>query len=130
MIQNVIQRSSILTGGCEEFIPVDGFVEGHISHLLPADRVIVIRCRPDILQGRLRMRNYSEEKIQENLEAEILDVILVETLELHDPESVFEINCSEMSISGAADEIESIRAGTSEPTQGIVDWLSDYSDLL
>ena len=26
-----------------EFVPVDGFVEGHIAHLLPCDRVVVLR---------------------------------------------------------------------------------------
>ncbi|MDO9323555.1 MAG: adenylate kinase, partial [Methanoregula sp.] len=26
-----------------EFVPVDGFVEGHFAHLLPCDRMIVLR---------------------------------------------------------------------------------------
>ena len=33
-----------------EFVPVDGFVEGHIAHLLPCDRIVVLRCRPDVLK--------------------------------------------------------------------------------
>ena len=33
-----------------EFEPVDGFVEGHFAHLLPCDRIVVLRCRPDELK--------------------------------------------------------------------------------
>ena len=28
----------------DEFVPVDGFVEGHFAHLLPCDRIVVLRC--------------------------------------------------------------------------------------
>ena len=45
---------------------VDGIVEGHLAHLLPCDRVVVLRCRPDILRERLAPRDYPEEKIAEN----------------------------------------------------------------
>ena len=55
-----------------EFIPVEGFVEGHLAHLLPCDRVVILRCRPDILLARLRSRGYREEKSRENAEAEAL----------------------------------------------------------
>ena len=43
-----------------EFVPVDGFVEGHIAHLLPCDRIVVLRCRPDELKKRLAQRKYRE----------------------------------------------------------------------
>ena len=44
--------------------------EGHLAHLCDgADKVIVLRVRPEILQSRLEARNYSESKIHENLEA-------------------------------------------------------------
>ena len=43
-----------------EFVPVDGFVEGHIAHLLPCDRIVVLRCRPDELRKRLAQRKYRE----------------------------------------------------------------------
>jgi Predicted nucleotide kinase (related to CMP and AMP kinases) len=37
----------------EEFEPIDGIVEGHLAHLLPCDRVVVLRCRPDVLPSVL-----------------------------------------------------------------------------
>ena len=51
-------------------------IEGHISHLLPADLIVVLRCNPRELYKRLH-RRYSQnpEKIMENLEAEIIGVI-------------------------------------------------------
>ena len=46
----------------DEFVPVDGFVEGHFAHLLPCDRIIVLRCRPDELKARLAQRKYRERR--------------------------------------------------------------------
>jgi adenylate kinase len=70
----------------------DGLIlEGHLSHHLPVDRVIVLRTDPAVLRARLQEKGYSDRKIQENVEAEILDVILVEALELHD-NNVYEVD--------------------------------------
>ena len=70
----------------------DGLVlEGHISHHLPVDRVIVLRTNPAVLRGRLQKKGFSENKIHENVEAEILDVILVEALGLHG-NNVYEVD--------------------------------------
>ena len=56
-----------LINNCDELL----IFEGHLSHLCDgADKVIVLRVRPEILEKRLRERNYSESKIRENLEAE------------------------------------------------------------
>ena len=36
-------------------------VEGHLSHLCSgADKLIILRCRPEILEKRLALRDYSE----------------------------------------------------------------------
>ncbi|MCS7109199.1 MAG: AAA family ATPase, partial [Candidatus Micrarchaeota archaeon] len=50
-------------------------VEGHLACeiKLPADKVIVLRTRPDVLLRRLKERGYPSYKIIENLEAELLD---------------------------------------------------------
>ena len=56
-------------------------VEGHLSHLCSgADKLIILRCRPEILEKRLALRDYSESKIHENLEAEALGVCSSESL--------------------------------------------------
>jgi adenylate kinase len=105
-----------------EFIPVEGFVEGHLAHLLPCDRVVVLRCRPDRLLARLRSRGYSEEKCRENAEAEALDVCLIETLERHDPGHVLELDATETPPGRVADLIEDFLKGRIPPSHGGIDW--------
>ncbi len=70
----------------------DGLVlEGHLSHHLSVDRVIVLRTNPDVLRERLQKKGFSDNKIRENLEAEILDVILIEALGVHG-NNVYEVD--------------------------------------
>jgi adenylate kinase len=69
----------------------DGLVlEGHMSHHLQVDLVIVLRTNPAVLRRRLQKKGFSENKIRENVEAEILDLILIEALGLHG-ENVYEL---------------------------------------
>lgn len=57
----------------------DLLVEGHLSHFCDgADRVVVLRAHPDILRARLKEKGFKEAKINENLEAEALDVCTIE----------------------------------------------------
>ena len=69
-----------LDAALEEFsvLPETYYAEGHLSHFLTCSAVIVIRCDPDVLAARLAERGYGEEKVKENVQAEILDVILCE----------------------------------------------------
>jgi adenylate kinase len=113
-----------------EFKPVEGLIEGHLSHLLPTDQIIIFRCRPDILMERLKTRNYSKAKIRENVEAELLDVILIETLEIHGPEKIYEIDTTGQDISSLADQVIEVIKGTAKPVSGMIDWLECCGDLL
>jgi adenylate kinase len=65
--------------------------EGHLSHVLPVDRVIVLRTNPVALRSRLQKKAFSEKKINENVEAEILDSILIEALAQHG-DKVYEVD--------------------------------------
>jgi len=105
-----------------EFTPVEGFVEGHLAHLLPCDRVVVLRCRPDRLLTRLRSRGYGEEKCRENAEAEALDVCLIETLEGHAPGHVLELDGTGIAPGRVADLIEDFLNGRIPPSCGGIDW--------
>ncbi|MFH0967545.1 MAG: adenylate kinase family protein [Methanobacteriota archaeon] len=113
-----------------EFPFKEGIVEGHLSHLLPVERVIVLRCRPDVLKSRLIDRGYHQDKVAENVEAEMLDVILIEALEEHTPELIYEIDATDMSVPEVADMLCGILAGNIPPGHGSVDWLSICADLL
>ncbi len=106
----------------EEFEPVDGIVEGHLAHLLPCDRVVVLRCRPDVLRKRLMPRNYPAGKVAENVEAEALDVILIETLEEHPGERVLEVDTTDLPVGECADRIEQFIRGELPASYGSIDW--------
>ena len=105
-----------------EFVPVDGFVEGHIAHLLPCDRIVVLRCRPDVLKNRLSSRNYREEKILENSDAEALDVCLIESVEEFKPYQILELDTTVHDIPYCADQIERFVKGDIPSGFGTIDW--------
>ena len=47
-------------------------IDGHLSHLLDVDCVVILRCRPRDLRERLAGRSYSSQKINGNVDWEIL----------------------------------------------------------
>lgn len=105
-----------------EFRPVDGFVEGHFAHLLPCDRIVVLRCRPDKLKERLMQRKYRAEKIRENAESEALDVCLIETAERFDPSQILELDTSGMDAVSCAIRIEQFFRREIPGGFGTIDW--------
>lgn len=106
----------------DEFVPVNGFVEGHFAHLLPCDRIVVLRCRPDVLKARLAIRKYRLEKIRENAEAEALDSCLIETVEQFEPSQILEIDTTDRDEVSCSDEIERFVKGEIPADFGHLDW--------
>ncbi len=47
-------------------------VDGHLSHLLAVDAIVIIRCEPSLLTARNEARGWSEQKVTENSEWELL----------------------------------------------------------
>jgi len=105
-----------------EFVPVDGFVEGHLAHLLPCDRIVVLRCRPDVLKNRLSLRKYRVEKIWENTDAEAMDVCLIETVDEYEPYQIFELDTTVHDVPYCADQIERFVKGAIPSGFGTIDW--------
>ncbi len=98
-------------------------LEGHFSHHF-ADHAIVLRLAPSKLALRLKRRGYGQAKIQENLEAEALDVILVEAVQMCS--RVDEIDTTEMSPEAVADVVQKIVEEGLRLMPGQVDWLDDF----
>jgi len=67
-------------------------IESHLAHLLSPEVAIVLRANPAVLAERLRQKGFPPQKIHENVEAETLDVILIEAVELC--ETVYEVDTS------------------------------------
>ena len=113
-VRSVVGADVDLEGKCVTII------EGHLSHLM-ADCAIVLRCAPEQLKQRLLDKGFNEHKIQENLEAECLDVILIEAVE--QSKLVYEINTTHKTVEQVGDEIymiiQAIISGDNET-------LSDY----
>ncbi len=98
-------------------------VEGHLSHLCEgADKMIVLRLNPVILKNRLEERNYSESKIQENLEAEALAVCSAEAYEIYG-DKTNEIDASDKSVEEIRDLIMAIAANEIECPIGSIDFM-------
>ncbi len=104
-------------------------IEGHLSHHLPfGDITIVLRTHPGVLETRLDEKGFSKEKIRENLEAEALDVCLVESLENH--EKVYEIDTTGRSPLEVKEAILKIISGKGdEYLPGKIDWCEDFFQI-
>lgn len=100
----------------------DVVIEGHFAHFVKCDYVFVLRTRPDRLAERLHSRDWSKEKIEENLEAEVAGVCIAEAVDEND--RVFEVDTSDMSAEETAEIIKSILDGKEGFEAGHVDWLS------
>jgi len=96
------------------------FIEGHLSHLLGVDVVILLRCHPDFLKKRLEKRGWNKRKIRENLEAEALDIILDKSLQRH--EIIWEIDTTSKNVEEVVNEIERIVKEFPPPSYGKIDW--------
>jgi len=63
----------------------DLVIDSHMSHYISPEKVdwcIVTKCNPKELRKRLEKRCYKKEKIEENVEAEIMDICKNEAEEL------------------------------------------------
>ncbi len=100
---------------------VDMIIEGHLSHLLRPDVAVVLRCSPRVLQQRLRKKGWPEAKVRENVDAEAIDVILLEALAK--VRVVLEIDATRRRPASVARAIEEIVAGERQKYRpGHVDW--------
>jgi len=107
----------------------DSVLEGHLSHNLPVDRVIVVRTNPVALHRRLQEKAFSDKKINENVEAEILDVILIEAVARHG-NTVYEIDSSSSTPSESAQAVWEIVQGhrLERFAAGQCDWTAYLND--
>ena len=46
-------------------------VDGHLAHLLEVDGIVLLRCRPSVLNERLSARGYEARKVKANVEWEM-----------------------------------------------------------
>jgi adenylate kinase len=101
-------------------------VEGHLSHTLKdVEKVIVLRCDPNVLKSRMEKRNYSESKIRENLEAEAIGIIYSEAIEMFDRSNVAQLDTTNYTSEQAAGILEQFFEGKVKLDETI-----DYSERI
>ena len=83
-------------------------IDGHLSHLLPVDCVVILRCSPSVLRKRLTGRSYAEQKISGNVDWEILGSAW-----------------AEMDDTVPAIEFDTSSDGVERVFQRIMDWVAD-----
>lgn len=111
--------------GKDEYI----FMDGHLSHFVDCDAIVVMRCAPKKIYERLKLRGYSEEKILENVQAEVLDVILSEAME-SGIGNVCEIDCTELTPQQVFEKIERaiVFNEGADSAPGSVDWSAEMEE--
>lgn len=77
-------------------------IDGHLSHLLPVDATILLRCRPDVLRERLEARGWLSAKVEENVEAEFIGSIAADLVDGAVP--CFEVSSHDCETVDIADE--------------------------
>lgn len=103
------------------------FFEGHFGHLLKTmDKVIILRCHPQELNRRLLKKKWRKKKINENVEAETIDIILCEAVEHHPSMNIFEIDTTKKTIETVVTSIIEIVNKNFQPIKpyriGQIDW--------
>lgn len=92
-------------------------------------RAIVVRLDPLSLAQRLKARRWSRRKILENVEAELIDVSLYESITLLGKSRVCQIDSTNMRIDELVNEAETLLARQTWKTQKGPDWLGKYDPL-
>jgi len=101
-------------------------IESLYAHFFDADVVAVLRCRPDVLERRLRRKYSWPTKIVENKEAEMIGIITQEAVERHGTKKVFEFDTTKATPQQTAKQIMQVISGKDAKYKaGRIDWLID-----
>ena len=89
-----------LLDALEPDLPKGGYIlDWHACDLFPKswiDLVVVLRCDSTLLYDRLSARKYNAKKLEENMDAEIMQVLLDEARDAFDKEIVVELQSNRL----------------------------------
>ncbi|KAF2158136.1 POS9-activating factor FAP7 [Myriangium duriaei CBS 260.36] len=97
-------------------------VDWHACDLWPAqlvDLVVVVRCRTEELYDRYKTRGYGDRKVEENMDAEIMEVLLEEAREAYDERCVVEVR---------SDVVEDVEGNVERLERWVEAWKGDHPD--
>jgi len=100
----------------------DSIVDSHLSHFLKSVNVIfVLRCAPSALEKRLAKKKWNKDKIQENVEAELIGIVASEARQMH--KKVYDIDTTRKNPSAVALLIAKVVKGSVKGNGKIIDWI-------
>lgn len=97
-------------------------VDWHVNDVFPErliDLVVVLRCDNAILFDRLKARGYHDSKVEENLDAEIMGVVLQDATDSYEQEIVVELQ---------SDSTEQMDANVDRIVSWVDLWLKQHED--
>ena len=102
-------------------------IVGHMVEAVPkdlVDLVVVLRLHPLRLRERLKKRAFPEVKVRENVEAELLDYVLIEAVKLFGKERVVEVDVTDKDTEEASKLVLQALFKPEDFKPGKVDWIS------
>lgn len=97
-------------------------IDWHVNDVFPErliDLVVVLRCDNTILYDRLSSREYHDAKIQENLDAEIMGVVMQDAMDSYAQEIVVELQ---------SDSTEQMEANVDRIVSWVKLWMKQHKD--
>ena len=105
-------------------IIIDGHYAPTVTPKHLTTHIIVLRRNPIELRKQMEKRGYQNTKLWENLEAEILDVCLIEALQTQQEQKTCELDTTNKTPEQTTNEILAIINKEKKCNTGIVDWLN------
>ena len=96
-------------------------IDGHLSHYLEVDAIVILRCKPSILRERLQQRGYPEWKIESNVEWEIIGSSWSDI----ENENVAEFETSSAELDKVWSDIQDLINEGHPSRKPFVDWMND-----
>ncbi len=99
-------------------------IEGHYIDLVPysrVEKVFILRTHPEVLRKRLLQRGYSIEKVNENVEAEVIGVCQMDAIYAFGEDMVYEIDTTSLKPTQVAERIVQILNGLEQRMR--IDWM-------
>jgi adenylate kinase len=103
-----------------------------IDQLFPKNvkpTTVVLRLDPVTLSRRLRHRGWAKSKVRENVEAEMIDLSLIDAIQAFGKSNVSEINSTGKSASNVLSEAMQIISKPKPKKHKRVDWLAKYDPI-
>ncbi len=112
----------------EQHVPARAVVYGHLLPQAVDERwvasVVVLRCEPGVLKGRLRDRGYAPEKVLQNVEAELIGLVSSEAFDSFGEAKTREVDTTRTSADEAASAVVRVLKGPAKAAR--IDWVPNY----